>query len=393
MIAFVLAATALLALTLAVLLWPRGTDTASTDALSLNRKLYREQLSDPSLDDESRAELERRALEDLSQAPRTGAVAKPLGRGASLALAGALALGAAGLYVVWGSPEAMEPVPAAADHAGGSVAGMVDRLAAKLAQGGGEPQQWAMLARSYHALGRNAEAAQAFEHVGPALQQDAQLLADYADTLASLAAGKLSGRPMELVDQALRLDPELPMALSLAAVAAWERGDRDTARRHWEHLLRNLPADSDEARWVQGRLAEAGSATAATMPAAAPASASDTPMAADPSLSGTVSISPALAAQLKPDATLFLLARAAEGSRMPLAIQRHRASELPLTFRLTVADAMSPQASLASAGSVVVEARVSQTGEARPASGDLYGLSSPLHPGAQGLAIVIDQRH
>ncbi len=386
MISFLVSAAALVALALLTLFWPRGAAGASASVLSLNRQLYREQLADPQLDDEGRDELRQRALQDLA-----GLKAEPLVTNASLgwgrvvALSMFLLTGAAGLYAWWGTPEALDPsmTVAAGDHGRGDMSVMVDRLADKLGQRGGDARQWAMLARSYHVLGRMSEAAKAFEQVGPALQQDAQLLCDYADALGSLAGGHLAGKPAELIQQALQVDPELPMALSLAAAAAWEQGDHRRAQQHWEHLLRILPPESEDARWIQSRIKAMG---------AEPMATSGSAVATDVSLSGTIELAPALAGAIPANATLFLLARAPSGNRMPLAIQRRLAGDLPLSFRLTEADAMTEQSNLGAHDTVVVEARISLTGNAKPSPGDLYGLSAPVKPGAAGLKLVIDKR-
>jgi len=62
---------------------------------------------------------------------------------------------------------------------------------------------------------------------------------------------------------------------------------------------------------------------------------------------------------------------------------------LPRAFTLDDSMAMTPAARLSAASGVVVEARVSKSGQATPSPGDLQGRSAPVKPGAQGLSIVI----
>jgi len=76
---------------------------------------------------------------------------------------------------------------------------------------------------------------------------------------------------------------------------------------------------------------------------------------------------------------------------MPLAIVRRTARELPLEFALDDSMAMAPGATISSAREVVVEARVSASGSATAASGDLSGVSATVAPGATGLRITIDR--
>jgi cytochrome c-type biogenesis protein CcmH len=418
---FLMLAALLIVAAMAMLLrpWQRRAVLAAADGNGLNTALYREQLAElgrehvaGSLSDadfqQARTELERRLLDDVAsadQAPAAQPADARLGQNTAWVLAAVLPLAAAGLYLVLGTPAALSPQPVAAANQGPSAAqveAMVAKLAARLAQQPNDPKGWGMLGRSYHAMGRMDEAAKAFEHVGPSLQGNATLLSDYADVLASLAGGKLAGRPSELIAQALRVAPDFPMAVELAAAAAAQRNDKAGALGHWAHLLKLLPPESDDARWVQLQIAALqGQGASATAQASVAKPAADqtappdgTAQASVPgaeAITGHVSLAPALAAQFKPEATLFLFVRNAQGSRMPLAIQRLTASQLPLDFKLDDSQAMNPSARLSGALQVVVEARISLSGKAMPEAGDLYGQSAVIKPGAKGLKIVIDQ--
>jgi hypothetical protein len=78
--------------------------------------------------------------------------------------------------------------------------------------------------------------------------KDAHLLAEYAEALALATGGSLRGRPSELLARALKLDPNFPDALVLAGTAAYEREDYAAAAAYWERLLKQLPADSEDAK-------------------------------------------------------------------------------------------------------------------------------------------------
>jgi cytochrome c-type biogenesis protein CcmH len=228
------------------------------------------------------------------------------------------------------------------------------------------------------------------------------LIADYADALAMNNGRNLEGEPSRLIARALEIDPGNLKALSLAGTAAFLRADYALALRHWEKMLQLAP-DSDYVRQIQGgidearRLAEAASGPAATRPpsqlAARPAAKLGTAPAATgaATVSGVVKLAPALAGKAAPDDTVFVYARAAQGSRMPLAILRKQVKDLPLSFTLDDSMAMSPAARLSSAQQVVISARISKRGEAMPQPGDLQGQSAPVAPGASGLAIEIGQ--
>lgn len=107
-------------------------------------------------------------------------------------------------------------------------------------------------------------------------------------------------------------------------------------------------------------------------------------------ISGTVTLSSALNGQVSPTDTVFVLARAAQGPKMPLAVMRKQVKDLPLQFSLDDSMAMSPQMKLSNFDQVVVVVRVSKSGNAMPQQGDLQGMSAPIKPGSSGLKISID---
>jgi cytochrome c-type biogenesis protein CcmH len=107
-------------------------------------------------------------------------------------------------------------------------------------------------------------------------------------------------------------------------------------------------------------------------------------------VTGRVTLSPELQARVSAGDTLFVFARAVEGPRMPLAILRKTAADLPMSFTLDDSMAMSPAMKLSNFPRVVVGARISKSGNAMPSPGDLTGQVSDVKVGAEGLQIVID---
>jgi cytochrome c-type biogenesis protein CcmH len=400
----------------------------------LKQKLARlkEQQADGTLSaaqfEEGKVALERQILDlVLSAAPQKAAsaataapgaiAATPLTASASAAkpsglllgglLAGIVALAVAG-YVWKGSPFAGAPESAqAAAGAGGApqhstnaeqIAAMTDKLAAHLQDTPDDVEGWTMLARSYSVLGRHADALKAFAKASSLRKDDPTLLADYADSLAVNNNDSLDGEPMKLVERALQLDPKNLKALYLAGTYAFNKQDYPSAIKTWETLARTGPAGNVFVREVEPAIAEARKlaglpAAAQPLDAATPSgtAAQPTPAAGGGAVSGTVTLSAALAKQAQPDDTVFVFARAAEGSRMPLAILRKQVKDLPLRFTLNDSMAMSPASALSSVSQVIVGARISKSGNAMPQPGDLSGQSAPVKVGATGLAIEISQ--
>ncbi|MFI4926828.1 MAG: tetratricopeptide repeat protein, partial [Burkholderiales bacterium] len=216
---------------------------------------------------------------------------------------------------------------------------------------------------------------------------DADLLADFADALAAGNDNQLAGEPMQWVRKALVLAPGHPKALSLAATEAFARKDYAAASKAWEQVARSGPADSELVKQARANLNELAALTGRPAKEAGDAA----PAASAATVSGTVTLAPALRAQASPDDTLFVFARG-EGSRMPVAILRKQVRDLPLRFSLDDSLAMSPAARLSTSGRVVVGARISKSGDAMPQPGDLTGQSAPVGVGTGGLAIEIHER-
>ncbi len=393
-------------LVLALLCWPllrrRSGDGASRRAI--NTAIYRDQLDDLERDLASgalsqadyagaREEIERRVLEDVAAdtAP-TDTAPRRLPRTA-LALAVTLPLAAALLYVVLGTPAALDPAARQGPQASAAeIEKMVATLAARLEKDPGNLEGWAMLGRSYLVTGRLAEAAKAFDKAGPAMEASSELMLQVAELSAELNEGRIEGRGRELLQRVLKAEPQNPQALVLAGTDAFFRQQYAEAVRHWEAVLAQLPPGSPDAQNLTAGIEKARSLLGAA-PANAKARPDAKPQAAvGKTVSGRVTLAPALAGKASPDDVVFIFARAAEGPRMPLAVVRTRVGDLPQDFTLDDSMALSPEFKLSSAGTLRIEARVSKSGDASARPGDLRGESGPVQPGASRLGIVIDTR-
>jgi cytochrome c-type biogenesis protein CcmH len=410
MIGFALGALALVAATLAFLLWPLARAPRApqaTDAASSNVAILRDSLAElerdhaagtiaPAEYEQAKLELKRRLLEDAATAEGASpasASRRPL---AAVATAIALPVTAAGLYLLLGAPAALDPELRHPQVGREDVEAMVERLAQRLQNRPDDAEGWAMLGRSYRVLGRNEEAAQAYARAEKVVNADPRLLVDYAESLALAHGGSLVGKPAELVARALELDPANPLALMLSGAVAFQREDYRGAIAQWEKVQGRLEPGSEEARAVGDSIAKARELAAVQPPPkpaagkAAIASASPGKAAAAAKVAGTVRLAEALASQAAPTDTVFVFARAAGGPGPPLAVLRRQVKDLPLAFALDDTMAMSPERKLSGAQEVVIGARISRSGNPIPQSGDLQGLSKPVNVGAAGVAVVID---
>ena len=333
---------------------------------------------------EARLELQNRLLAESAGENDTSAVPPDRSRSRRTALALCLIIPIAALagYRLLGSPQALDPVARSGGFDAQQIEGMLKSLQAKLAANPDDAQNWILLARSYKTLGRFAEAGEAYARASAEVEKAPALLADYAEVLARANGDRFDGKPAELITKALKLDPDEPQALFLAGAAASDRRDFAAVAEHWGRLLPQLDPNSDE-----GKALAAAVAKAREMSAQAGGKSKPRPEA----VAGTVSLSGKLAERAKPDDIVFVFARPADGSRMPLAVARLRVSDLPYRFMLDDSMALPGGGKLSSASAVVIEARVAKSGQAQAGSGDLYGRLDKIKPGSKQLKLVIDQ--
>ncbi|MBU0753089.1 MAG: c-type cytochrome biogenesis protein CcmI [Gammaproteobacteria bacterium] len=403
--AFIAGAAALLLATLGLLLRPyliRRKPGAAASQRRLNIAIYRDQLDELERDRTSGAlaeadyatayeEIQRRLLDDdvVDDAP---AAVVASGRGTLAAIALVVPLLAGGLYVWLGNPVALNPPQAQHKVSAAEIEDMVTKLAARLEKDD-NPQGWVMLARSYKILGRYEDAAKAYGRAGSFLDTEPVLLADYADILVA-ASGTFAGKPRELIARALKIEPDNAHALWLSGTGAFEAGQFDLAIAEWERLLALLPANSDEARSVQSSIGEAraqgGKSLGAKRAIEKPARSGEK-VGASATVTGRVELAAALKDKAAPGDTVMVIARPADGSRMPVAVLKARVPDLPLAFSLDDSLAMSPDHAMSKFKEIIIEARISRTGMATPQAGDLLSAPQTVPVGKAGIKLLVDQ--
>lgn len=368
----------------------------------INAQIFRERLAELEASGLSAEELQsaRRELEknlalELDDAPPTAGQAKARWPAAAsvMVLVPALALGgywwsSADTRAMLAEAEAQAQTPNR--HAGEmpDMETLVERLRLRLENEPGNLQGWNMLARSYIALERYPDAAKAYEKLLESSGgKDPQVLADYAESLALMNGENMSGRPEQLLVQALEADPDHPKSLWLAGMAAMQKQQADAAAAHWQRLLGLLATDSKDYAFLYEQLNKMGklpqgviAPTTASAPQISPAVAPEpaSPAAGVAAIQVAVTLDEALRAQVDPADTLFVYARAVQGPRMPLAIARKQVGDLPVEVSLDDSMSMMEGMKLSSFPEIIVAARVSKSGQAIPQSGDLLGESAPL---------------
>ena len=245
-----------------------------------NIAIYRDQLTELETDlhngivakeqyQQDRDEIERRLLEDvkLSESDAKGA-ADFRKRNVAYALAIGLPLAAVLFYLKVGEMKALSPaatVPAASSEMSGStrspqqIEANVSKLVERLKANPSDAEGWVMLAHSYSTMERFGEAAGAYARATELQPNNADLWAEYAFASAMANGRNLEGQPMELVNKALKIDPENLKALQLAGNDAFQRKDYKKAVDYWSRVLKKVPPQSEVAQSIQQRIDEAKS--------------------------------------------------------------------------------------------------------------------------------------
>jgi cytochrome c-type biogenesis protein CcmH len=189
-------------------------------------------------------ELERRLLDEVTLTEDSSVAGRPEPKrrvAVAAIVAFAVPVCAILIYLELGHPEAIAPgkdvlSAQAAAHAltPAQIAAMVEQLAERLKTNPNDAEGWHLLARSYTAFGRFREAADAYAKASALTPNDPQLLADYADTLALANGSNLTGKPLELIQAALKLDPNNQKSLALAGTAAFNNRDYVAAIDYWQ---------------------------------------------------------------------------------------------------------------------------------------------------------------
>lgn len=250
-------------------LW-RGHRTAAAEAdrKTANLAIFRDQLNELASEkaegsladadyEQAHSELQRRLLEDVEPADGDSQPASHAPN-RKLAVALALALPILGLlaYGQLGDPRALDPAQTVAQPkmTPDQIYAMVDQLAEKMKANPDDMKGWLMLGRSYKTLGRYPEAVAAYAKAETLIDQDPDLLANYAETVAMANDNMLAGKPVQLVEKALKLDPKHGHSLFLGGAAAMEAGDSKKAIAYWEALLPQVEPGSEIDQMLRGSI-------------------------------------------------------------------------------------------------------------------------------------------
>jgi len=250
-------------------LWLGLRSTSKADRKEANLAIFRDQLAELAREkaegtlaeadfDQARHELQRRLLEEVEPATVDGAALATHGPSRKMAIVILVLFPILGLlgYGILGNPKALDPVQTAApqEMTPEKINEMVATLAEKLKANPDNMQGWLMLARSYKSMGRYDEAVQAFAKAESTINDDPDQLASYAEAIAMANGKGINGKALQLVERALKVDPNHAHSMFLAGAAAMEAGQNKKGIAYWEALLPQVEPGSDIDRMLRSGL-------------------------------------------------------------------------------------------------------------------------------------------
>lgn len=292
-------------------------------------------------------------------------------------------LGGLILYQQIGNPAAVNPPLALAPQA--SVEDLVGDLQQRMTDNPDDAEGWVILGRSLKTMRRYAQAETALTNANRLMPGKPLIMVELAE--ASLFA---SGQPeistdiLQLLKDAVEIDPLQQKGLWLLGMAATQRGEDEQAIALWQKLLSQVDPTSGTGQAVvrQIEIAQARAGQEHTEKAYT-----------DFVLAVSITLADELAAPLPEDAILFVFMHPAGEKGMPLAVRRIPAPRFPLAMNFSNADLLHPGNSLGDFAALDISARISMTGVAASASGDYQaGVVQFDTAVAQKIALHIGQR-
>jgi cytochrome c-type biogenesis protein CcmH len=257
--------------------WPflRRSQTAHSRS-DFERAVFNDQLAELTRDQErgligaleamaARAEIERRALVSLGQAPTTDADkgTAPKHRNANQALAAALIIAlptAAGvMYVLTGAPElpglpfasrpgaATSPTANAAPPSLETLENLATLIETRVREAPDDKRGWSLLSRLHQRMGRRADTEPVFQSVLAAAKDasaKAAVALAYGEALLDAADGTVTAKVRAAFDAAYQAQPKDPAARYYRGLSLVQQGDPEGALAIWTALQRGSAADA-----------------------------------------------------------------------------------------------------------------------------------------------------
>ncbi len=346
----------------------------------------------------AKREIESRVLEEVSSERDSVGVNSLAARVAGLVLILLVPVGAFTLYQVIGSEEGqdVEAFLATQNQEFGNeeLEELANKVIQHIEENPNDAEAWGMLGRTYKAMHQFVESANAWERAYQIAPQDPAILVDYAEARGLARQGDLSGEPIDLIERALRIDPDHGKGLALGGTAAFASGNYQLAIDRWTKLMKANITDVQLVETLKSGIAEAKVRLVDSGQSSSSGSidaSQQLDQAVTDIVSGVITIGSQIEQYISADDTVFIFIKAIDGPPMPVAALRVPVSLIPYEFSMDDTHSLMAGRKLSDLEDFTIGARISKSGNAIRASGDLESKTIELKPGGR-VELIIDSR-
>ena len=243
-------------------------------------------------------------------------------------------------------------------------------LRTKLSRSGDDEMAWMLLGRVAMSLNEFDMAQQSFDKALRMNPDNKQVLISYSQILLLEGSEANMTRAAGMLSKVLNAEPTNLDAISLLALIAYERKDWPQAKAAFEVLLASMETNDSRYGLISQRIAD--------IELQMQSEGSVMPVTKANSIAVTVNVASELINKLPEKGTLFVFAKAANGSPMPIAAVKLTSYSFPVTVELNDSTAMVEGMNLSSAEDIIISARISLDDSVMPSSGELEGHSGSL---------------
>ena len=213
----------------------------------------------------------------------------------------------------------------------------------------------------------------------------------YTQASLAMSNGNLTPQILQTLRSIIQQQPNNPKPYMTWGMALFQNGDYEGAIRIWQQYLQREGVDPRAAQLLKRSIDVAQAELQKTPQTPSSPVVGE---AGKPEIQVTVNVPEAVKAQLSANDILFVYAKATSGPPMPLAVVRQPVSGWPVTALLNDNNAMTPAMTISKFEEVVVQARISSSGNAIPQSGDWIGPTEviKLTPGVQSVSLELNAR-
>ena len=246
-----------------------------------------------------------------------------------------------------------------------------------------DPSMWLyILARGYTDFENYTAAVDAYKRLATYVQEDAAVWAGYGQALFLANKRTLTGEAELYLKKALSIQPFNGTALGVLGINAFEQKNYAQAVSYWQQALKAMNPNSSQAQMLQRGITQAQQALGQPT---AEQQVADKTASNTPSITVNVRLGDI---NLPANAPVFILTKALNGMPMPLAVEKLKVSDLPVTVVLDDSKAMQPQLRMSLFNEVEVIARVTLSGGPGVKTGDYQAVMSPVK--LQGESVEVD---